>query len=168
MTKTETKKYGLKGGHPNTFRRTVNIGTEKKPEKVQLFFEPNKPLELTDKEIEGLQAEIADGFIVPWEDHGHGSRPVPPPTQAQNAELAAMKTTIQELTAQNAELQAAAEKVPAKALKDEIKSLKTTIQELETENADLTKQLEDATAPAESDEDDASEIEDPDAKLGDE
>ena len=150
------KQYGLKGGHPTAFRRTVDIGTEKNPNRVTLLFEPGKPLELTAIELEGLKAELAEGFIVPWEEHGQGMRPVASPTQT--AELDALKAKIEELTAQNAELLQAAEKVPAAALKAEIKTLKA-------QNAELLKQLEDATAPAAIDDDGTT---DPNAPLGDE
>lgn len=167
MAKQQTKQYGLKGGHPNIFRRTVNIGTKASPVRVQLVFEPGTPVELTDKEIEGLKPEISEGFIVPWEQHGHGQRPVPNPT-ATNAQVDALQGQVDELAAQNAELTKQLAETTATPKAAELKALKQQVEKLTSENAELTKQLEDATAPAESDEDDASEIEDPDAKLGDE
>jgi hypothetical protein len=134
--KAAVELYGLRFGHPNTFRRTVNIGTAAKPNKVQLVFEPDTPLELTDKEIEGLKAEIESGFIVPWGEDGKRRRVANP-------------------TADTAD----------------VKRLQAENTKLRQQVAELTNQLEDATAPSSDDDselDDASQIEDDDAPLGDE
>lgn len=166
------KQFGLKGGHPTAFRRTVDVGTEKNPNRVQLVFQPGEPLELTERELEGLKDELAEGFIVPWEEHGQGMRPVASPT-ADQAKADALQGQIDELTAQNAELtqQLADVKVTPKAA--ELKALKDQVAQLTTANAELTKQLEDATAPAANDapENDADDDEgdvDANAPLGDE
>ncbi len=137
-TKPKTELYGLRFGHPNVFRRTVDIGTKANPKKVQLMFEPDTPLELTDKEIDGLQAEIESGFIVPWGADGKRRRVAPNPTPP----------------------------VDLKPLQDENAALRSQVEKLTNQVGDLTQQLEDATAPQESD--DESEIDDADAPLGDE
>lgn len=66
--------YGLKYGHPTEFRRTVTIGEGDSAQRVQLVFQPNAPLELSDEEIAGLKKEIDGGLIVPWVEDEKGRR----------------------------------------------------------------------------------------------
>lgn len=91
------KQYGLRVGHATTFRRTVNIGTEDKPKRVQLVFEPETPQELTEKEVAGLQQEIMEGIIVPWEEDGRKLRP----TQSPSPDAVGLMKSLQE---ENADL----------------------------------------------------------------
>lgn len=106
--KTTTEKWALKAGHPTIFRRTVEIGTGKNAQRVQLVFEPDTPYELTGEELEGLQADIDGGMIVPWNDGDRRLRPVANPTQtadvrALQRENESLRAQVEELTEQLAE-----------------------------------------------------------------
>jgi len=76
MSKTHTTPHALRVGHQSTFRRTVTVRKGKHEQRVQLVFEPETPLDLTDQEVAGLQREIALGLIVPWEAGNRRMRPV--------------------------------------------------------------------------------------------
>lgn len=112
--KTTTDKWALKAGHPTIFRRTVEIGTGKNAQRVQLVFEPDTPYELTAEEIEGLQADIDGGMLVPWNDGDRRLRPVVNPTQtadvrALQRENESLRAQVEELTEQLADATAPAE-----------------------------------------------------------
>lgn len=166
----KTSQWGLRPTHQTVFRRTINLGTDKKPEKVQLVFNPDQPYDLTEQEVAGLKDDIENGIIVPWANGDRRVRPVENPTVADTSKLDSLQCAVDELKAQNDELnkQLADVKVPKKTaeLQAEIKALKAQNDELTTANAELTAQLEDATAPDASDDED--ETIDPTAPLGDE
>lgn len=75
--KASTTAYGLRVGHPQPWRQTVVIGDER----VQLVFEPDQPMDLSENELEQLQPFVDSGLLVPWDADPKGRRTMRPRSQ---------------------------------------------------------------------------------------
>lgn len=92
----QTKSVALKWGHPTPFRRTIDLGTEKKPDKVQLVFEPGVKYQLTAREIKLLEHDFASEMLVfpdkdpkrRWKDSGNTEPAEPERTATETPEPA--------------------------------------------------------------------------------
>lgn len=105
--KAKTTAYGLRFGHPNIFRRTIQIGKGANATRFQMVFEPNVPYELSDEEVAALKPEIEDGIIELWNDGKQRRRPAATaPTSNATAQVEALQVENAELRAQVEELTA--------------------------------------------------------------
>jgi hypothetical protein len=118
MAKKKTTAWGLKVGHTTPFRRTVDIGTKGKPNRVQLVFQPDTPYELTEQELAGVQRFVDSGLIVPWLLDPKGRRRSPAAAAEGKSEIDAMGKRIAEL-----ELDLAAAEEQVAILIEQVKSL---------------------------------------------
>ena len=108
MAKAKTTTLALRVGHSTPWRQTVNVGTDKEPNKIQLVFEPGEDKEVTQAEIDGgLQPFIDCGLLVdPNRDpKGRQRRPVAVSVDADKT-ISKLEKQVEDLSAENAQLKA--------------------------------------------------------------
>lgn len=104
--KRQEKLYALRQGHPQAFRRTVDLGDGKK---VLLVFEPGKTYELSEIELPQCQ-DIVDGGLlmeVTFDDKGRLRYPNSKVISLGADEaIATLEAKIETLSSANAKLSA--------------------------------------------------------------
>lgn len=140
MTKSSTTPYTLARGRNQPYRKTITylseqpligsdgkqvVGPDGKPvlkmlpdpkrPAVQMVFEADEDIELTEEELGHLENAIKSGVIVPTNRDGKGrqrsTRVAPSPEAAD--EIAKLEKKVEEVSAKNAELKSENDKLKA-------------------------------------------------------